>query len=155
MLTITPSGEDLLKGLESWSWIDFSGLEPVLISALGDVFFRTDEGGVVMLDTIEGKLVPLADDFDQFREVLNTAEVQEQLLFASLVFAAHRERGLALEDGQCFDFKIPPMLGGEISVDALEVINFVVKLNVAGQIHAQIKDLPPGTPIGKIDIKDV
>lgn len=154
MLTISPTSDDLRRGLESWNWIELSGLQPVLVGALGDVFFLSSDG-IVMLDTVDGQLVRVADDVDQFRALLQTEEGQDRLLMAGLILAAQRDRGLSLAEGQCFDFRIMPALGGEISVDALEVTSFVVKLNIAGQLHKQIKDRPPGTPIGKIEVVDV
>jgi len=39
-----------------------------------------------------------------------------------------------------------------VDLDNVEVIDFVVSLNIAGQIHEQVRDLPPGTPISGITI---
>ncbi len=44
-------------------------------------------------------------------------------------------------------FKIPPVPGGAITLENIEVIDFVVCVNLAGQLHRQVKDPPPGTPI--------
>jgi hypothetical protein len=37
--------------------------------------------------------------------------------------------------------------GRQGAADNLEPTDFVVSLNIAGQIHGQIKDLPPGAEI--------
>ena len=42
-----------------------------------------------------------------------------------------------------------PILGGELSVSNIQVIDFVVSINILGQLHRQVRDLPPGTRISK------
>jgi hypothetical protein len=152
MIRISPTSEQLERALEAWDWIDFSELNPILVSGFGDVFFE-GPGGIQMLDTIEGRLNVVAADRAQLQERLNTIEGQDELLLAGLVEGATR-RGLELHNGQCFDFKVAPVLGGEMSVETIEVMDFMVKLNIAGQIHRQVKDLPPGTKVGKVTIDE-
>jgi hypothetical protein len=60
--------------------------------------------------------------------------------------------GLAPGNDQVLSFKVPPVLGGELSTENLEVADFVVSVNVAGQIHDQVRLLPPGAPIAGITI---
>jgi hypothetical protein len=72
---------------------------------------------------------------------------------AGLAHAAERS-GLVPTSAQVYDFRVPPALGGALEVDNLEVIDFVVSLNIAGQIHEQIRDLPPGTPISAVQISE-
>jgi len=82
---------------------------------------------------------------------LNTAEGQDRYLLAGLAQAAE-QRGLGLAADQIYQFEHPRVLGGEVSPDNLGVIDFVVGLNIAGQIHEQVRDLPPGTPVSGITI---
>ena len=49
-------------------------------------------------------------------------------------------------------FKVPPVLGGPVAVENLTVEDFVVTVNVAGQIHQQIRDLPAGATISGVTI---
>jgi len=153
MLTISVDPDQLAMGLESWTWLGLSGLTPILVSVLGDVFF-VSPSGVVMLDTIEGRLVKVAENPESLHTLLETPEGQDELLLAGLVLEAQRQLGRPLKPGECLDFKIPPALGGEMTPEALHPMDFAVKLNIAGQIHRQIKDLPPGTPVGKITIDE-
>jgi hypothetical protein len=46
-----------------------------------------------------------------------------------------------------YGFTIPPKLGGASDVNNVEVQDFVVALHIAGQIHCQIRDTPPGMKI--------
>ena len=61
--------------------------------------------------------------------------------------------GKTLGPRQCFGFKIPPVLGGEIEPDNFEPTGLSVHFGILGQIHLQVKDLPPGTPIGEVKIQ--
>jgi hypothetical protein len=65
-------------------------------------------------------------------------------LLGGLAFAA-AERGIVLRPNQVYDFATP--LGGALDVEQISAMDFVVALNLAGQIHDQIRNLPPGTPI--------
>ncbi len=54
---------------------------------------------------------------------------------------------MVLADQDVYSFKVPPVLGGQFDVANIEVMPFVVTANLAGQLHQQIKELPPGTKI--------
>jgi len=71
---------------------------------------------------------------------------------AGLAMAAFNA-GLLPNDRQVLSFKVMPALGGSFELQNIEVSDFVVTLSIAGQIHRQIKDLPPGTAISGIQIK--
>jgi hypothetical protein len=64
------------------------------------------------------------------------------------------DAGLVPDAGQILSFKIPPVLGGELDVANLEVADFVVSVDIAGQLHDQVKDLPMGSPISDITIDE-
>ncbi len=53
---------------------------------------------------------------------------------------------------QVYGFKIAPVLGGQVAVSNVEVIDFVVSINILGQLHKQVRNLPPGTPITGVTI---
>ena len=107
-----------------------------------------------MLDLLEGKLKAIAPDRAALARDLSTEEGQDNLLLAGLAFGAHR-RGLVLEPSEIYRFSRPPALGGAIEVENVEVTDFVVAVNIAGQIHEQVRGMRPGTPVGKITINDV
>jgi Domain of unknown function (DUF1851) len=64
------------------------------------------------------------------------------------------DRGLVLASGQIYDYTVAPALGGELGLDNVQTIDFVVGVNIAGQLHRQIKDLPPGTSISGVELVD-
>jgi hypothetical protein len=71
---------------------------------------------------------------------------------AGLAEAAER-KGLQLAPSEVFDFTKPPVLGGQLEVDNLLPTDFVVSLNMSGQIHHQVRNLPPGTKISQVKIE--
>ncbi len=150
-LLIRPSDEDIARALDGWRWIGLAGLTAMAVSAFGEVFFQREDGAILHLDTLDGALAPVADSLSQWVANLNGPEHRDRLLLAGLVIAA-RSRGIVLAAGECYDFKLPPALGGATDVEQMHKQLFVVKSSIAGQLHEQIKDLPPGTPIDKIEI---
>ena len=148
-LLIDIPAADILRGLDAWRWLPLSGFTVVAVSAFGDVFLRDDASAVHQIDTIEGKLSKVADSTPGLAAMLQDGEARDSLLLAGLVIGA-RNRGLTLEPGECYDFRLAPVVGGKMSVDDIEKRSFVVKLHIAGQLHEQVKNLPPGTPIGNM-----
>jgi hypothetical protein len=124
-------------------------MEPVLANGFGDVFLRDQDGSFSFLDTLGGSLVPAWPDAATLQAAINTREVQDEYLLAHLVRATELEPG----PEQVLSFRIPPVLGGELSVANIELADFVVSVSVAGQIHEQVRALPPGTPVTDIRIE--
>ena len=153
VLFIEPSGKDVAEALDGWKWIGLDGLTPAAVSAFGDIFFRASDGSIHHLDMIDGRLQAISTSWDEFSALVQDADRRDDLLLANFVLAA-RKNGLILASGQCYDFKTPPAIGGEMTVAQIETNFFVVKVHIAGQIHRQIKDLPPGTKINKVTIGD-
>jgi hypothetical protein len=149
---INPTIDDIKSALESWDWIDFSGLTPIAVSCFGDIFFDS-ESAIYFLDTLEGRLKEICKTRTELQALLNTTEGQDEFLLGGLVDAI-RARGVELKEGECYDFKVSPVLGGPIEVENVWKMNFEVSLNIAGQIHRQVKDLPPGTKITEVRLAD-
>ncbi len=62
--------------------------------------------------------------------------------------------GLDLGTDEVFIFIPPPILGGGIAVENIEKMDFVVALNLAGQLHSQLKDLPAEATISGFEFRD-
>jgi hypothetical protein len=135
----------ITRALESWAWIGLGGKVPLFVSPFGDVFFRADDG-IWWLDTLEGALTRPWITAEELNADLATPEGQDRYLLAGLAQGAER-RGVVPTASQVYGFKIPPVLGGALDVDNVEVIDFVVAVNIAGQLHDQLRDIPPGAPI--------
>lgn len=143
--------KDYAAALESWAFLDLAGATPLLTSQFGDVVLARADG-VYYLDVLAGTLTREWDDVDAMADALETPAGQDRYLRASLVTAAYRA-GKVPDDTQVYDFERPPVLGGALAVGNLRPTDFVVTVNLDGQIHEQVRDLPPGTTIGGVSLE--
>ncbi|GHJ45198.1 hypothetical protein Cs7R123_25400 [Catellatospora sp. TT07R-123] len=145
-LTKTFTDEQYARALESWAWLDLAGRKPVFTSLFGDVFLAGTDG-VSYLDVIEGRLLtavwPTGADLEAS---LNTEEGEDRYLLGGLALGA-QARGLTLGPDQVFTFMPPPVLGGKVGLETIEVADFVMAVDIAGQIHDQVRAMPPGASI--------
>ena len=145
MLYIQPTPDDIMRALDSWKWLPVESKQPILVTAFGDIFFSADDG-IWFLDTLEGNLSRVCDTREELAAILQTEDGEDHYLFAGFVERAQRE-GLCLGDGECYDFKVNPMIGGKIEYENIESRNFVVAVSIAGQLHEQTRNMPDGTSI--------
>jgi hypothetical protein len=78
--------------------------------------------------------------------ILATEDGENQYLLAGFVERAHRE-GMALKPDQCYHFKLNPVVGGKLEYGNIEPRNFVLAVNMAGQLHEQTRNMPDGAQI--------
>jgi hypothetical protein len=144
-LTKTFSQHQFDTALESWSFLGVEGKTPMLTSLFGDVFLAAKDG-CWQLDILEGTLTRRWDTYQQMLAELATEAGEERYLLASLAFVA-AARGILPGEDEIYDFMPPPILGGQLSVENLSAQDFAMTVNIAGQIHRQVRDVPPGTAI--------
>lgn len=138
--------------LESWAWLpDLQGKLPRFASAFGDVFLQSEDG-FWFLDTVDGTLTRRWTDGSALQAAINDPATRDVFLMPGLVAAAN-ELGLVPSDTEILSFKVSPVLGGTMDAENLEVADFVVALGISGQLHQQVKDLPPGTQITGVNIE--
>jgi hypothetical protein len=142
--------EQYARGLLAWGWLRPRPMEPIFASAFGDVFFRAADG-IWWLDTIEGSISRRWESEEALRAEIDTVAGQDNYLLAGLAVTAE-SRGLRAGPGQVFDFAVAPVLGGPFETDNIVVLDFVVKLTIAGQLHDQVRRLPPDTKIAGIEV---
>lgn len=136
--------------LESWSFLDIAGKSPLFTSPFGDVFLQADNG-FWFLDVLAGELRHQWSNQDELNAELNSRSGQDEYLMLTLASQAE-SAGLLPGKGEIYSFRIPPVLGGATDVGNIEVSDFVVALDIAGQVHKQVLTLPPGTPISGISV---
>lgn len=139
------ASEQYRNALECWAWIGLEGKEPIFTSPFGDVFFAATDG-VWWLDTFYGELLCHWGSIDECTAELQTREGQEQYLRAGLAAAAATQ-GLTPNESQVYDLGHPAVLGGELVVGNVQVMDFVTALGMAGQIHDQVRFIPEGTQV--------
>ncbi len=144
------TAEQFSGALESWAWAGISALRPAFTSPFGDVFLEGSDG-IWFLDLVEGKLSRPWSSRAALKADLNSPAGQDQYLMAGLALTAEG-LGINPSASQVLSFKVPPVLGGAMTAENVEAADFVVSVNIVGQIHDQIRKLPPGTRISGVTV---
>ena len=143
-----PSEQDgaLLEVLrQKWAWVLDDPTQVLMVSAFGNVLVTCHDGTlwqvipkVLMARKIRNdRNYVAAFDDEQFRTqwfLEGVAEVAEAALGS-------------LHEGQCYAFKIWPIMGGGFSADNMYVATTTEWLAMSGDVGGQIKDLPSGTTV--------
>ncbi|MDB5149044.1 MAG: hypothetical protein JWQ57_3064 [Mucilaginibacter sp.] len=151
-LTIKLTGINIADILSSWTWLIKDWDEVLLISKLGDLFFKAKDGGVYWLATDSCELTKVGDSKQEFYSFLNDDEKIDNWFLPQLLKQLV-QAGIQLNYNQVYSYKKMPVLGGEYSVDNIEPLDLKIHFELTGIIGEQIKDLPNGTKI-KIKITD-
>jgi hypothetical protein len=148
---ITDLQDGIGEALAEWPWLVPAGAQPVLLTALGDLFIQLPDGSIHFLDTSSGTLAPVAPSYQAWKQSLEAKALS--FWFRPAFVAELLEVHGALAAGQVFSPVIPPVLGGEQSVANYTPSHWLAHFHVCGQIHRQVKDLPSGTRITKIKVE--
>jgi hypothetical protein len=143
------SGDEILA---DWRWLIGPKAQLCHVTKAGDAILRDPaDGSIHFLDTIAGMVQRIARDESDFNSLVTANANAEKWLMREIV---NGQAVLGMRPGrdECLSFQHPPALGGELHPDNIEVCNISVHFSIAGQIHRQIKDLPPGTPITDIKV---
>jgi hypothetical protein len=145
MLTRSFTASQFAQALDSWQWAGIEGKEPLFTSPFGDVIFRAPDG-FWYLDLLDGTLTRPWQNAEIMQADLNTTQGQGRYLLARLAAQAEHQ-GIIPSPSQVLSFTIPPALGGAITAANIQAADFTVTVDLAGQLHQQLANLPPGTPI--------
>lgn len=137
------------KLIRDWTWLTGTDKTPIMVSSIGDLFLKDTTDRVFWLNTGDGTLTAVADGIEMFREKLQDQDVVNDWFLVDLIDALKTE-GKRLKPGQVYSYKKLIVLGGDYTPDNFEPTDIEVHFSFAGQIHQQVKDLPPGTKINSI-----
>ncbi|MEU8007592.1 hypothetical protein AB0B66_41085 [Catellatospora sp. NPDC049111] len=138
-LTKQFSEQQYRKALDSWTWLDLAGKAPRFTSLFGDVFLESADGAWWHLDTFQGELVRGWNTRADLIAELETEAGQDRYLLAGLAMGAYHRRALRLEADQVYAYAPPPIITGSFDVDHIAVFDFVIAVNLAGQLHLQLR----------------
>lgn len=144
----THSQSDLLS---EWRWLLGDSYQIVLVSSLGDLFLADTAGHIHWLDAGAARLTEVAASLDEFQH-LRQQPVHATEWFATQMIGDISQRGLRLTRGQCFSYKLPPMLGGQWEPANFEPTDLSVHFSILGQICRQARDLPEGTLVSSFKV---
>ncbi len=148
---VTDLREDFSTAMSSWRWLVPSSAEPLLLTALGDLFVFLDTS-ISFLDTERGTLGRVASDQGEWKQQMqDPARLAEW--FRPAFIASLRRAGLSLAPGEVFSPLIPVVVGGRRTPDNYTTSQWRSHLHLLGQIHDQVRLLPPGTTIERLVIE--
>ena len=144
-LTFLPEDEALHALRRSWAWLVPEDAKPFMFSLSGDVFFESSEGAVHWLDTGQGVLQRIAASREEFLARMYEDGGHEWLMAGLLDdFVA---RGMQIGTGRCPGYRVLPILGGTYDDHNMVPLPVVEWYGLSGELHAQLADLPDGTPV--------
>lgn len=132
-------------------WLLGAPHELMAMNNFADMFLRAADGSIGMMNVTWGTIDTLAPDTSVFERMARERENQENWFLTDMLTKIEHA-GLILGNGQCFGFKVPLRLGGEMDLSNIEVSSVSVYVSIMGQIHRQLKDVPPGAKITGVQI---
>lgn len=145
-LSFIPSDAALAALYDSWSWLLPSGIRPVMVSTLGDVFFQTEGTEVFWLNTGSGEVKKVAASRDEFMELLKTDKSTDW--FMPHLVRQLMSAGKVLKSDQCYTYvTLPVFKEGKYEVANLNPVPAREHFSLTGQIHRAIQDLPDGASV--------
>jgi len=143
---IDQNGKDWSELLSDWSSVLPSSFTIWLVNRFGDVFIVFEDGSIHMLDVGIGAIKRVVDDRDHFTALLDIGDNANNWLMIPLVDKCVAA-GLYLGNDQCYGYKVPPILGGDYSVENSFPLGLSEHFSFLADIHRQTKSLPDGTRI--------
>lgn len=146
-LTVPFDPDEAGEILSDWRWLVGEEAEIVLIGSLGDLFLRDGSGQVLWLDQGSGRLSVIAESEEEFRGLLQQPEQVNEWFLPQMV-GDLLLLGRELAPGECFGYKLPPMVGGQVEPDNFEPTSLRLHCSICGQIARKNPEYPDGTRIG-------
>lgn len=138
--------------LEKWTWLIGEDKTPILITSIGDLFYKDKEGSIYFLMLGTAEIEKVANSLKDFEKKLDDDDMVDDW-FLPLLVNAIKEEGIKLNKNSLYGYKLLPILGGEYDPKNYELTDIEVHFNMCGQIHEEIKDLPDGTRIRLTDFE--
>lgn len=145
---VTDLGVAFPESLAAWRWLVPASAQPLLISALGDLFVSLSDS-ILFLDTEKGSLAPVARNRGDWKGAMQEPDKLAAWFRPGLV-AELRGSGLSLRSGEVFSPLVPPILGGSHTAENYTASQWRHHLHFLGQVHDQVRLLPPGTKIDRL-----
>jgi hypothetical protein len=137
--------------LEDWRWLIVGSCRLLAVTRMGDAFVEKADGEVVFLDTLEGCLKHAAPNATVFADYLANERFDPTWFNADMV-ALLEEKGKHLGPGQCYSYRVPPILGGSFFSENIHIASVLVHFSIMGQLHEQTRNLPPSSKISGFSI---
>jgi hypothetical protein len=154
IIFIDVSESDVARAVEAWAWLLPDETTIIAVSALGDIVFEDKAGGINLLSSsLEGVVSTIAPDMSAFEKLMLAQDFRDEWFLTRLMVGA-RGVGLNLQQGECYSFQIPPVLGGEVSAANLVKLPLVAQMAIASQTHRQVSQMSTGDEVSGMRVVD-
>lgn len=107
---------------------------------------QNDEPLIIMLEPGTGEALEIPATFMTFHEE-ELVEYKDAALAVDFFNQWREKNKEVLSPNQCVGYRVPLFVGGQDSIENLELSDIEVYWNICGQLLNKVRDLPPGTPI--------
>ncbi|TCV96459.1 hypothetical protein EC912_102810 [Luteibacter rhizovicinus] len=146
-LICKPDAEAIEALAKAWEWRVGIAFTPLLFTALGDMFYEADEGGVYWLNTGTGENDKVAETVPEFNELLRGKDVQDDWLLPLLIEAL-RDEGKVLRPGECYTYvTLPVFADGVYEPHNMRPVPAIEHFSETGELIEAIQGLSDGTDV--------
>jgi hypothetical protein len=143
---IDQTGLDWPSLLEEWHWLLPPKFTVWLLTRAGDLFIKLPDGSIHMLEVGSGKLSRVADSRADACTKIDEAGVANEWLMIPVVDQLVT-LGCVLGPGQCYSYKMLPILGGSYAPEGRALLPIRKHFGLWGSLHRKVSGLSDGTEI--------
>ena len=136
-----------------WSRLLQKSYSPILMTAFGDWFLADELGRCWMLDLLEGRLESVANTREELNGRFGDDTTRDRWFLPGFVLAM-QQGGRGRKHGECYAWKIHPILGGKLESNNVVVLGIQVWQAICGQLHEQLQGLPSNARIRRLEHVD-
>jgi hypothetical protein len=143
---IDQEGKNWNEFVSGWGFLLPTSFTIWFVNRFGDMVLVVEDGSVHFFDVGLGSIRRIAATREDFYNQIDTNDNANEWLMMDLTddcIAA----GLTLAPNQCYGFKVPPILGGQYSVENIAPTDLAVHYSFQAAICGQAKALPDGTEV--------
>jgi hypothetical protein len=140
------SGHDWAEILSGWVPPLPETLTIWMVDRFGDLFAVLEDESVWALDLVTGSFTKLAKNRDQFSQRIDEGDNANLWLMIPMIDKCVA-LDILLEPGQCYGFKIHPLLGGSYDVANVRPWDLAKYFAFMANVYQQLIDVPDGTKV--------
>ena len=148
-----PPAASVLEVLRTkWSWALSDATRILAQNRFGNVLVELGDGSIWRVFPEDLMASKVAASEAEIAGLWTDREFQADWTVGAWIELAEPSLG-PLKEGQCYGFKLWPVLGGTYEVENMAIKSMLEWLAVSGDVGRQAKDLPPGAEF-RLDIRD-
>jgi hypothetical protein len=132
--------------VQNWAWLLPAGLRLHAMNLFGDLFLLDKQGAVHAFWLTSCQTEQIAWCVEEFDYELSDPGKRALWLVEPVVNQLHSQ-GIIPGVGRCYGWKVPPWLGGDVSLANVAVFPIGELHGAYSQLYRQVHDLPDGAEV--------